>query len=238
MRNKTIAAGAALCALMGGIPQLSRAQDAPAVPSPVPETATDPGAAGLEYDTSYVPFMTKVWSRVRYPNVLEKPNPLFQRYDTAAGLEKQAQTSRVALTGFRTEVFAPVKEARVGDIVEVPITIRGGVPLTAFRVYLEYEPEILEPLGAVGSGIPNEDVGFNADPDPDELKEAADRTVVAINVPGIPWKAEGPVLKFRFRALKPGESPLRASLAEIANDKFELVPLVFRSGLVKVKPGR
>lgn len=208
------------------------------LPPAVPQAEPEPPALapGLAWDPYFVPFMDHFWQRIHFPPTLAAPPELFVRFDPAVGLEKQAQTSRVARAGHRTEVFAPVMTVTEGQTFDVPIIIRGGKLLTGFRVLLVYDPDIVQPLEALGVGIPTEDIGFNAEPDPQELRTNADRTVVALNVLERPWKAEGAVLRIRFRAKAAGESSLKASLVDIANEVFEDVPAVFHSGLVKVKP--
>lgn len=235
--QKPLAVGAALALLAPGL----AAQTPPPAPEPPQPVAAADAIVPEEavpspiYSRYYVPFLDSIWSRLHYTQPFLRTDPLFPRFDTASGLEKPAQTSRVASRGFRAEVYAPIIEAKVGDIVEVPISIRNSPPWTAVRFFIEYDPKIVRPMAALGVGIPTEEMGFNAEPDPKEIPNA-DITFAAVNILAYPWAKEGPAMRLTFRAIREGESPLRASISEISDATFNLVPNVFRSGMIQVKP--
>jgi hypothetical protein len=215
-------------ACLAGLAVLTAA--APAQRPEVPER--DPVEAGLLEWVRYIePFVYVPWQQLRPPAVLPSPDPLFQPYDPLQGLDAFTSVSR-AVNPRRAVVYLPVVEAKVGDVVEVPLMLEQPGIITAVVIHLRYDPDVVELVDARPIDWP--DVYFVDNPTPDEGQRQF-RVKVASAFP-TPVTRPGPLVRFRFRVTNPGEARLLSEQFSMSDAPyFNTVPTVVRTGLIRAR---
>lgn len=219
--------------------QNNAAVPAPDVPSPAP--APVKGPLTPVYEVYFQPFNIMPLERLRQPRFGEgllpdigQLPPLIPPFDPVntpqklSPLEMRALTSRVMLPGRRDIASLDVVEGRVGDEVNVRLRTNNVTGANGFRLVFQYDPQVVKPVDADCSHWPVPfQMGTNFDPDDTGyvLLWASDA-----------WMSPDILTVLKFRIVGPGESVLAATTYELSDLQYEMVPTVFRDGLVRAKP--
>lgn len=226
----TTPARSALAVALGGMVLVRAASAQPAVPPPAPPPP-DANAPEVQYDTYIEPFDDDPVLRLHNIVPLPPPTPLFAEYDPLVGLDQHAKTSRVALTT-RAIFSLPVMTVKAGDTFDVPFIQYSGPPITAHTLKFEYDPKVVQAIGARNADWANATVNDN--PTPEHI--TPESKFIVLQWGSEPWLKKGRLLTVKMRAVAPGDSALQIYYYDVADDTFNLAPALVRDGLVHVIP--
>lgn len=246
MKRKTLAAGSALALLTAGLTVPADAQARAAEPTTPSDAAlaqptldarirdSETDAPVPMYSSYFVPFLDPVWTRIHDAPILGQRQSLFDSFDAYAGLAASTRSSRITTDADHPLAWMPLREVRVGETFDVPISVSYHSPLTSLQVIMEFNPDVLKAVDALGTGIPTEEAFINTEVQVGGKEYKGN--LIALTTFTTPWKLGGPIIRIRFEAIAPGESPLRAAQIMVSDDKLVTIPATMRPGLVRVRP--
>ena len=221
-----IALAASLCSLLA---QAAMAQTSAVPPAPPPPAAPQPD---IQYDTWFQPFDDSPLERLQDIVPLPPPTPLFQDFDSLAGLDQHVKTSRVTLTN--RAIFAyPVMTVRVGQEFDVPCYYASSARLSGVTLRTVYANDKIVPSNAKPDQWNRSTVVFNAKPEDTD----SPNIFVIVQYSADSFAGPGTLFTVRFKAIAPGESPIEVHGFDASDDvNFDHVRSLVRDGLVLVQP--